>query len=165
MWQKCHEKTWIGVQNSFWVAEKTLTWQFSHSDVVYSRETDECKWAKWRRGSVKLKDGVAGALWERWIMNTKKQDKTKQKKSLQLHDRCISAKAEHVFQLKLSRKSPCVSPACITSRPSPSEVTGYVLKNRKHMIEIFAGLSSESKYLWPLGWLVHMADSWDNTFE
>lgn len=67
-----------------------------------------------------------------------------------------------MFQLKLSRKSPSVSPTCITSRASPSEVTGYVLKNRKCMIEIFAGLSSESKYLWPLGWLVHMADSCDN---
>lgn len=98
-------------------------------------------------------------------LKRQKKNQKKKKTLFQLHDRCIPAKAEHVFQLKLSRKSPSLSPACITSRASPSEVTGYVLKNRKCMIEIFAGLSSESKYLWPPGWLVHMADAWDNKFE
>lgn len=56
MLQKCHEKSQIGVKNSFWVAEKTLTWQIHHSDVVYSHETDECDWANWSQGSLKHKE-------------------------------------------------------------------------------------------------------------
>lgn len=43
---------------------------------------------------------------------------------------------QHVFQLKLSKKSPTPH-----SCASPSEVIGYVLKNRKCMIELFAGSS------------------------
>lgn len=62
-----------------------------------------------------------------------------------LHHRCVAsplfAKFKHVFQLKLSRKSLSVSSTWSTSCAPPPEVTDYVLKNRKCMIELFGGLS------------------------
>ena len=72
------------------------------------------------------------------------------------HNRCIPS-CQHVSQLKLSRKSVCVSSTWSTSCAPPPEVTDYVLKNRKCMIELFAGLSWASQYLWPPGWLVQSA--------
>lgn len=87
-------------------------------------------------------------------------------KHFQLWNRCIPsspAKVKHVFQLELSRKSLSVSSTWSTSCAPPSEVTDYVLKNRKCMIELFAGLSWASLYLWPPGWLVQIVDFCNNT--
>lgn len=126
---------------------KMSTWQFSHSCVV------SCQWGGGRdtlRAEKHKKPRLSGFKAKRkklrwWMTRVKTNHPVVQQMQLiGSRQACVSIK-------KLSRKPLSVSFTWSTSCAPPSEVTDYVLKNRKCATVLFAGLSWASRYFWQPG--------------
>lgn len=151
----------LNISEKYWCDSSHTTILFTHSKLLNAIEGIKLQAPKREKVSVCLKlkqkqwmtQKLCCSQWKKVIILTPKHfiisgTNTTQ----QMHPiPPPPAKVKHVFQLKLSRKSLSISSTWSTSCAPPSEVTGYVLENRKCMIELFTVFSWASQYLWPLG--------------
>lgn len=129
----------------------------------------ECRRGAYSSLSVLISDSIRYKISQKWCSSRRKgwADSTfiilsgtnnNGPVTWQMPPICCCRSLKTYFNYKLSRKSLSVCSTWGTSCAPPPEVTDYVPKNRKRVIELFVGSSWERLYLWPPGWLVHRGD-------